>query len=51
MATDKALDLNPNLFHLMNTSSQRISLKSLDMQRQTFQKQNNSIQMNNLSTF
>jgi len=30
---DKQLEINPEIFHLMNTSAQRISIKSLDMQR------------------
>ena len=35
---DKKLELNPEIYHLMNASAQRISIKSLDMQRQSIQK-------------
>ena len=30
-STDKKLELNPEIYHLMNASAQRISVKSLDM--------------------
>lgn len=36
--TDKALDINPEIYHLMNASAQRISVKSLDMHKQSIQK-------------
>lgn len=36
-SNDKKLELNPEIYHLMNASAQRISVKSLDMQRQSFQ--------------
>jgi len=35
---DKQLDINPEIYHLMNASAQRISIKSLDMQRQSMQR-------------
>jgi len=34
---DKSLDINSEIYHLMNASAQRISIKSLDMQRQSIQ--------------
>ena len=34
-AHDKTLDINPEIYHLMNASAQRVSIKSLDMQRQS----------------
>lgn len=36
--TDKKLDINPEIYHLMNASAQRISIKSLDMHRQSILK-------------
>lgn len=35
---EKQLNLNPEIYHLMNASAQRISIKSLDMQRQAIAK-------------
>ena len=35
---DKQLKLNNEIYHLMNASAQRISIKSLDMQRQALVK-------------
>jgi hypothetical protein len=32
---DRGMDINPEIYHLMNTSAQRVSIKSLDMQRQS----------------
>lgn len=32
---DKQLEINSEIYHLMNASAQRISIKSLDMQRQS----------------
>jgi hypothetical protein len=32
------LDINPEIYHLMNASAQRISIKSLDMHRQSIMK-------------
>ena len=32
---DKQLDVNAEIYHLMNASAQRVSIKSLDMQRQS----------------
>lgn len=36
--TDNKLDINPEIYHLMNQSSQKISIKNLDSQRQNFTK-------------
>ena len=39
---DKKLEINSEIFNLMNASAQRISIKSLDMQRQSLEKQDTS---------
>ena len=39
---DKKLEINSEIFNLMNASAQRISIKSLDMQRQSLEKQETS---------
>ena len=38
MNDDKKLEINSEIFNLMNVSAQRISIKSLDMQRQSLER-------------
>ena len=38
--TDRKLNVNPELYHLLNQSSQRISIKSLDMNGKQFNPSN-----------